>query len=243
MMNYGNLRFKARDALSGHWGVSVGVAALAALLGGLMLGASFLPEVKYTIPLTFLEEYPVFSEAFLRFGHLFAEEPIRFGNFSISFQGGVMGLAAFLIGGVLQLGYAGFLLKQHDRQQAEFNDLFSQFHRFGQGFAQKFLRSLYTFLWALLFVIPGIVASYRYAMTPYIMAEYPELTASEAIDRSKALMDGHKGELFVLRLTFLGWDLLAAISLNIGNLWLNPYKNAAEAAFYREITKSARTYM
>ena len=72
-------------------------------------------------------------------------------------------------------------------------------------------------------------------MTPFIMADHPELTASEAIDRSKELMDGHKGDLFVLDLTFIGWDLLAAITLNIGHLVLNPYKNAAHAAFYREI--------
>ena len=67
------------------------------------------------------------------------------------------------------------------------------------------------------------------------MADHPELTASEAIDRSKELMDGHKGELFILHLTFIGWDLLASLTLNLGNIALNPYKNAAHAAFYRQI--------
>ncbi len=228
-MNSSHIRARAKDNLRGNWGLSIGIAALAALLGGVMLGHSFLPEVKYTIPLDSLQQL---SDYF--------EEGIHWGDFGISFKGGLFGLAAFLLGGVLQLGYAGFLLKQYDRQEPEFNDLFSQFHRFGQGFAQRFLRDLYTFLWGLLFVIPGVIADLRYAMTPYIMAEYPELTAGEAIDRSKVMMDGHKWELFVLRLTFIGWDLLAAISLNIGNLWLNPYKNAAEAVFYREITKPSR---
>ena len=73
-------------------------------------------------------------------------------------------------------------------------------------------------------------------MTPYILAEHPDLTASEAIARSKQLMDGHKMDLFVLYLTFIGWDLLAALTLNLGNLALNPYKNAAITVFYRDIT-------
>ena len=76
------------------------------------------------------------------------------------------------------------------------------------------------------------------------MEDHPELTAGEAITRSRQLMDGHKGELFILGLTFIGWELLNALTLGIGSLWLNPYKNAAYAAFYREITAAKReTYV
>ena len=73
-------------------------------------------------------------------------------------------------------------------------------------------------------------------MTPFIMAENPEMSASEAITASKELMDGHKGELFTLDLTFIGWGLLAALTLNLGNLALNPHHNAAYAAFYTDLT-------
>ena len=73
-------------------------------------------------------------------------------------------------------------------------------------------------------------------MTPFIMAENPDMTANEAITASCELMDGHKGELFILELTFIGWNLLAALTLNLGHLALNPYKNAAYAVFYRELT-------
>ena len=99
---------------------------------------------------------------------------------------------------------------------------------------------MYTFLWSLLLIVPGIIAALRYAMTPFIMAEHPELTASEGIQRSKELMEGHKMDLFILELTFLGWDILCALTLNIGNLALNPYKNAALAVFYRNITSRQR---
>ncbi len=207
-------RTQARERLAGHWGISIGIAALAALLGGLIVGGSFLPEIEYET-----ENLELFAQLT--------------GTLGISFS--VLGLAQFILGGVLQLGYAKFLLKQFDEQECAFNVLFSEFDRFGVGFAQAFLRGLYTVLWSLLFIIPGIIAGYRYAMTPFILAEYPDLSASEAIERSKAMMDGHKGELFFLDLSFIGWALLAALSMNVGNLLLNPYRNAAYAAFYRDL--------
>ncbi|MBO7251862.1 MAG: DUF975 family protein [Oscillospiraceae bacterium] len=147
-------------------------------------------------------------------------------------------LARFIIGGAVEIGYGTFLLKQHDGMNPEFNDLFSQFYRFGTGFSQRFQRGLYVFLWSLLLVIPGIIAEYSYAMTPYILAENPEMSAGEAIANSKQMMEGHKMELFLLELSFIGWHILAALTLNIGYLWLNPYKNAAAAAFYRKLQAS-----
>ncbi len=219
------LKQRARERLNGHWGISIGVAAVAALLGGLIVGSSFLPEVDANIPITFLQ---TLSDKL--------NQGFQLGNITLSFRTGIFGFAAFLLGGVLELGYAKFLLKQHDGKEYEFNDLFSEFDRFGTGFAQAFLRALYTGLWSLLFIIPGIIAGYKYAMTQFILAENPNLTASEAITLSKEMMDGHKGELFVLDLSMIGWAILAALSLNIGNLWLNPYRNAAYAAFYRELS-------
>ena len=211
------LRQKARENLRDNWALSIGVALIACMLGGLLVGSQFLPE------LTSDWDWDSLRNLELKSLHL------RVGSFLN------INLLSFILGGVVQLGYAQFLLKQHDHQPLEFRDLFSQFHRFGQGFAQQFLRMLYTILWSLLFIIPGIIKSLSYAMTPYIMAEHPNLTASEAINRSKELMDGHKGDLFLLRLTFIGWDILAALTLNLGHIALNPYKNAAETAFYRQI--------
>ena len=222
------LRARARENLRGMWPVAIGVAAIAYLLGGLMFGAQFFPELKTEFTATDLEALRNFE-----FDRI--NTHMRVGNIN------TIGLVGFILGGVIQLGYAQFLLKQHDKLEPTWNDLFSQFHRFGQGFAQKFLRGLYCFLWGLLFIIPGIVKAYSYAMTPYIMAENPDMSAQDAIRASMQLMDGHKGELFWLRLTFIGWDILAALTLNLGHLALNPYKNAAEAAFYRELTGTTRT--
>ncbi len=219
-------RRKARENLAGNWGLAIGIAAVAVLLGGVLTGATFLPEWQASVPL----ELP-----FLEQWNEILEQGMAVGKLTFSFPTGVLGLAGFIIGGVLQLGYSQYLLKQYDGEETSFNDLFSQFDRFGQGFAQKFLRGLYIFLWALLLLIPGIIKGYSYAMTPFLMQDHPELSASQAIECSKSLMDGHKWELFWLDLTFLGWSLLAAVTLNLGNLALNPYRNAAYAAFYRDL--------
>ena len=225
-MTYSDIRRVARENLSGNWGLSIGACLLAAIMGGMLIGSSFLPQLNIHMENQDIESW----EQFFR---------VTLGSTTLSVN--TINLVHFILGGVIQLGYAQFLLKQYNRANFEVKDLFSQFERFGQAFLQRFLRILYTSLWSLLFIIPGIVKSYAYAMTPFIMAENPEMTASEAITASKEMMDGHKGELFTLDLTFIGWDLLCLLTLNIGHLWLNPYKNAAYAVFYKDLTASRTT--
>lgn len=221
------LRARARANLAETWGVSIAVAVVAALLGGLIAGVSFLPTLETAITLEYFPALQKFSDWW--------NQGLHIGHVTLNFRSGIFGFAAFLIGGVLQIGYADFLLKQHDGKETNFSGLFSKFDYFVTGFAQQFLRSLYTMLWTLLFIIPGIVKGYAYAMTPFILAEHPNMTASQAIRLSEDLMDGYKSDLFVLDLTFIGWNILATMTWNLGNIVLNPYKNAAYAAFYRQI--------
>lgn len=174
-------------------------------------------------------------------------------------------LITIVISGAGKLGYATFNLKLVDHKDASLSDLFSQFHRLGTGFCMNFLQALYLFLWSLL-IIPGIIKGYSYAMTPYILAEHPELGANEAITRSREIMDGNKWRLFCLGFSFIGWGLLCAlptlltlgaiagiayrtqslavflwlipagIPSFIGYLFLRPYQEAAYAAFYRDVS-------
>ena len=219
-MTSSELRRIARENLSGNWGISVGVALVAAILGGNMVGVG--SNLNYNINENTVRNLPpVFWTVLL----------------PLASCAGILSLTALILGGVVELGYAKFLLKQHDKKELRFADLFSQFDRFGTGFAQKFLRILYTTLWTLLFIIPGIVKSLSYAMTPFILEDHPEMTASEAIKASMKLMDGHKMDLFILGLSFIGWSLLACLTMGIGFLFLNPYMNAAYAAFYRDISR------
>ena len=97
------------------------------------------------------------------------------------------------------------------------------------------LMGIFVFLWTLLFIIPGIIKAYSYAMTPYILDENPELSASEAIHRSRLMMQGHKFDLFWLQLSFIGWFLLCIVTAGIALLWVTPYYYTAQAAFYEEV--------
>ena len=216
-MSYSDYRRIARENLAGNWGQSILVAFVAALFGALLTGASFSINIDASI----LSKLPMFIQRYVALMAKIA---------------GILGIVRFVAGGTVQLGYTQYLLKQYNKASFDIKDLFSEFHRFTQGFLQNFLRGLYVFLWSLLFVIPGLVKTYSYAMTPFIMAENPDMTANEAITASRELMDGHKGELFCLELTFFGWMLLNALTLGLGSLALNPYMNAARAAFYKDLT-------
>lgn len=218
-MEASDIRARARENLAGNWWPSVGAAFVAGLFGAALAGSN----VSFNINIS-EEVVQYIPDYILRLTAILAS------------VGSILGFVSFILGGTVQLGYSHYLLKQHDKRDFQFSDLFSQFEHFGRGFAQKFLRGLYTALWTLLFIIPGIVKSYSYAMTPFIMAENPDMTANEAITASRQLMDGHKIELFWLNLTFFGWSLLCVLTLGIGYLFLNPYMNAAHAAFYRDIT-------
>lgn len=114
----------------------------------------------------------------------------------------------------------------------EVGDAFCGFDDFWSAFKVNFLSTLFVFLWSLLFVIPGIVKSYSYSMAMYILAENPGKPALECIEESKWMTEGHKMELFVLDLSFLGWALLCAITLGIAGIWVLPYMQATYVNAY-----------
>ena len=98
-----------------------------------------------------------------------------------------------------------------------------------------FLANVFVFLWSLLLIIPGIIKMFSYSMTAFIVEEHPELSANEAIDRSRAMMKGHKFDLFWLALSFIGWMILCIFTFGIGYLWLMPYMQTSIAGFYEDV--------
>ena len=114
-------------------------------------------------------------------------------------------------------------------------DQFSVFSKYGRTLGTSLLMTLYILLWCLLFVIPGIIMSYAYAMTPYIMNDRPDLDADDCIHESRMMMKGYKWKLFCLDLSFIGWAILCIFTLGIGLLWLQPYIEASHAKFYEEL--------
>ena len=94
---------------------------------------------------------------------------------------------------------------------------------------------IFTFLWSLLFVIPGIIKGISYSQSYFILAENPDMTASEALNESKRIMDGHKWEYFVLQLSFLGWTILASFTFGILFIWLVPYMECTLVNYYHKL--------
>ncbi|GAA3409005.1 DUF975 family protein [Paenibacillus hodogayensis] len=147
----------------------------------------------------------------------------------------VGGLAVLLLGGPLTLGLLAYFVKLVRSEKPEVGLLFQSFDRFGVAFVLYLLIQIFTFLWTLLLIVPGIIAALRYSQAFYILRDNPNLEPMEAIRQSKEWMVGHKGRLFVLYLTFIGWAILAAIPFGLGYIWLYPYMLATQAAFYEDL--------
>lgn len=153
----------------------------------------------------------------------------------ISSIGSMFPLANLVIGGPLAYGFLNLSLRGADHRKLSLGDGFAGFQQFGRAWLWCFLVGLFIFLWSLLFLIPGIVKTFSYAMTPYILLDHPEMGVTEAITESRRMMDGHKWELFCLNLSFIGWWLLSIPTLGLLGLWIAPYQNFTNAAFYRSL--------
>lgn len=103
------------------------------------------------------------------------------------------------------------------------------------------LKGVQNFLWYLLFIIPGIIKSYEYRMVPYILADNPNIGSKRAIELSRSMTMGHKWDMFVLDLSFIGWYLLGALALGVGVLFVMPYENATNAELYLVLRDNATT--
>ncbi|MGB4658596.1 MAG: DUF975 family protein [Mobilitalea sp.] len=225
MLYAADFRSTAREGLNGNWSVAVGTGFVAALLG---VGASGGSGVNI---------YNNYNRG--DYNNLLHSEvgifllPFFIGMFTIAFA---FLLVAFFCGGAATLGYCRFNLNLIDHNEPRFNNLFSKFDIFWKAFGMQFLIGLYTLLWSLLFIIPGIIAGFSYAMTPYILEENPNMGINEAIGISKEMMRGNKWRLFCLQISFIGWSFLCLFTLGIGYLWLAPYCSAADAAFFKEVS-------
>lgn len=123
------------------------------------------------------------------------------------------------------------------RGGGETRDLFKPFSSYINSVLVMFLVRLFTFLWALLLIVPGIIKMYEYYFVPYILADEPTVSYKEAFARSREMTAGHKMDIFMMQLSFLGWDLLGALTCGILTaLYVAPYKRLAFAEMYEELS-------
>ncbi len=147
----------------------------------------------------------------------------------------LVGLLLLTISGPMALGIAIFSINISRNQDARLEQIFQGFNNFNTSLGAYLLMLLFTFLWTLLLIIPGIIAVLSYSMTFYILADDNSIGAMEAIDKSKKMMDGYKWKYFCLGLRFIGWSLLCILTLGIGFLWLLPYMQVSMVKFYDDI--------
>ena len=140
-----------------------------------------------------------------------------------------------LVGNVVQPGLCLYFMESRKLgKSAGIGSLFSAFTQgsYGNTVKTMFMKNLSILLWSLLFLIPGIIKAYQYALVPYILADAPQLEWREALRKSKEMMNGNKWRLFVLQLSFIGWQILGTLLCGIGLLFVIPYFNAAITEFY-----------
>lgn len=258
MKRAADFRAIARDALKGKWWIAVLTGFVASLLGGVI---AFSNNASFNIDMGDSSLGDISSD-------IFSEEvwlAIAILSMVLGLLFSFLAVARFVVGGSVKMGYSVFNLNLVDKKETKFGDLFSCFNRFGAGFCMNLLMGIFIFLWSLLFIIPGIIKRFSYAMTPYVLAENPQMTAKQAITRSRWLMDGNKWRLFCLNFSFIGWGLLCIVPtlicavvigllIDLGGavsavllmipviilsliptLFLQAYQQAAFAAFYRDI--------
>ena len=234
------LKQYAKDALKNfYWKAVLASLVVGILSGGLLSSASSGPELNINLEENYFQ-LPQFSwrEFIFPASPDYTAETLTLLFWILIVL--VVLVIGFLISSIylafvanpLEMGHNRFYLKSRF-MPTDISQIFYGFTCGSYGNVAKtmFLRSLYTFLWSLLFIIPGIVKAYEYSMVPYILAENPNIPPERAFQLSKQMTDGRKWDLFVLEWSFFGWRLLASLVV-IGHIFLTPYIQATLAEVY-----------
>ena len=216
------LKNAALKALNGHWGWVILVCIISGAITGIIAAPSSASSAMSALGSNGLGAG--FGVAVAGLGLLFS---------GISLAGNIFGSIPLQVGAINSIKQ---FYKDSDIQTVQnmFRLGFGKGH-YWRNVLGMFLVSLFIGLWTLLFIVPGIIKSYAYALTPYILIDNPELSPNEARLKSIEMMRGHKGKLFGLDLSFIGWILLGILSLGIGFIWISPYMKTTRAAFYCDL--------
>lgn len=145
-------------------------------------------------------------------------------------------IISLIITGPMTAGMFLFFLSISRGKETSVSQLFDGFNKFKRSFIAYFITIFFILLWSLLLIVPGIIAALSYSQIYFILADDPLISAKEALEKSKKMMDGNKKKLFFLSFRFLGWALLSMLTFGIGFLWLMPYMQVTYAKFYQDVS-------
>jgi uncharacterized membrane protein len=151
------------------------------------------------------------------------------------------GIQSIIFTGPISYGVALFFLNAARGNEGEIVHVFTGFKRFGTTFLCGLMQTIFIVLWSLLFIIPGIIAAINYSMAYYLLADYKNLSAMDALSMSKDIMKGHKGRYFNLLMSFMGWFVFSAVTLGLGYVYVMPYFNNTIAVFYQDLINGTDT--
>jgi len=151
------------------------------------------------------------------------------------FSFSLFGLLGVAVGGVLQMGFLKMSFAGLRNEQLSVADVFAVFSDFIRAVGLVLFVTVKIFLWSLLFIVPGIIAAYRYAMAYYIYLENPDMGYTEITDASGTMMNGHKLDLFVFQFSFFWWYCLVAVTFGLAAFWVAPYVLIATTEFYNRL--------
>ena len=225
MLNSKELRVKAWDSLKGKYWTAFFVCLLLGVL--ISIGTSIITCSQNMLDIVNMVD------------HSEMDSTMELGALVIIGLASVIGIIGFLIslfvGSAAEVGLANYFIKNTDSKPS-FGDAFSGFKvKYGRNIGTLLLVGIKIVLWSILFIIPGIIKTYEYAIIPYILADDSEISSKGAFKKAKQMMKGNKWRLFKLELSFFGWFVLCVLTLGIGTFFLIPYVEAATAEFYSEL--------
>ncbi len=232
-MNFPRVQIKAnaRAAFSANYWPIVGILFLGNILSDIVVGISEIPRLV------------------TEFGQIYALNTYGSIDYAMQTSGSVFSFLISIIGMMLsfmfEVGICRFAYNVYSGKEPNVSDLFAGFTegRFGRVLGGMILMNIYITLWTFLFVIPGIIKTYQYRMVPYLLIDRPDLSIKECFAMSKQMTDGHKFDLFVLDLSFIGWAILAVFTLGILDLfYVGPYSTLAQAGAYDYLKRTRMGY-
>lgn len=145
-----------------------------------------------------------------------------------------------IVEGILAMACINVYIKMsRSPEKVGFGSFIEGFNNWARALLASLWKYLWVTLWSMLFIIPGIVKAIAYSQMYFILTEYPEVSVTKSMRISMIITKGHKGDLFLTYLSFLGWAILCALTLGIGNLWLSPYMNMTLINAYHAMMKEA----
>lgn len=250
MFSISSIKKHAKASLHANYGKSIGWPVLLSVMTSMIMTAITIPLFAlFFSDATLTQQIAMFNSGQLTSSELFALQQNIISIFSSFISGSniLYSLCNLLIIGNATVGTCYFFLRVYEDNDAAGSDIFSGFKRYFHVFTGVLLRNIFTALWSMLLIIPGIIKYYSYYFTPYILIEMPELSPFEAIKLSMDLTRGNKMKIFISQLSFIGWAILGILTFGLAFIfYVSPYYQITMAGIYSacrgSVSAGSKTY-